>query len=400
MTGFIANAPVIWPRPADWGSSVRETLSWSTEVLQASSGVTVHRSLRFAPRRSFSFDAVADSQERRVIDALMREWSGRRWLLPIWPDQQMLAAPVAAGALSIPCRTEGYDFVAGGRAVLWASITRWEVVHIEAIDVDGFTLSMPLGGAWRRGTRLLPLRWARMDANSSIRTITDTLDRPRMSFTIDESCDWPEQLPATQYRGHPVLTIRPDFGEDGEIGYSRLLSTVDNGTAMPVVTDIAGVPQRTVRSVWELWGRAEQAAFRSLLYGLRGRAQPLWVPSWQQDFRLVLPATASATFITVEWAGYSLFGAQQPNRRDIAIHLVDGTILYRRITASVDLGGTERLTLDAPLSRAIAPAQVRAISFMVLCTQASDQVDIEHITGGDGRARCIVPWQEVVPDGP
>lgn len=400
MTGFAANAPVIWPRPADWGSSVRETLGWSTEVLQAGSGRTVHRSLRFAPRRSFSFDAVADSQERRVIDALMRTWGGRRWLLPIWPDQQMLTAPVAAGAIAIPCRTAGYDFVAGGRAVLWNRVTQWEVVHIEAIAVDSLALSLPLSVAWRRGTRLLPLRWARMDASSSIRTITDTLDRPRMSFTIDEPCDWPEILPATEYRDHPVLTIRPDFGEDGEIGYSRLLSTVDNGTAMPVVADIAGVAQRTVRSVWELWGRAEQAAFRGLLYGLRGRALPLWVPSWQQDFRLVLPVTASAASITVEWAGYTLFGSLQPNRRDIALHLVDGTILYRRITGSADLGGTERLTLDTPLGRAVVPAQVRAISFMVLCSQASDQVDIEHITGGDGRARCILPWQEVVPDGP
>lgn len=397
--GFVTNGPVIWPMPADWGSSVRESLSWYTDVLQASaSGSTVHRSLRSVPRRSFSFEVIADEQERRVIDALMRAWSGRRWLLPIWPDQQLIGSTLAAGAAGIPCRTAGFDFSAGGRAVLWSSVNEWEVVQVASIAPDGLVLAAPVAATWARGSRLVPLRWARLDSNSSIRTITDTVDRPGVSFTIDEPCDWPAQLPAVEYRGHPVLTARPDFSADGEVGYNRLLTTEDDGVSLPYTADVAGVPFRTMRSAWELWGRTEQAAFRSLLYGLRGRAVPIWVPSWQQDLRLVQPVASSATEIHVEWAGYALFGAQRPNRRDIAIHLADGTVLYRRITASADIGAVERLTLDAALGRDVAPAQVRAISFLGLCTQASDQVDIEHITDGDGLARCTLPWQEVAPD--
>lgn len=399
VTGYTVNGPVIWPLPADWSSSVRESLAWYTDVLQASAtGSTVHRSLRSVPRRSFSFGVVADAQERRIIDALMREWSGRRWLLPIWPDQQHLGAPLAPGAIVIPCRTAGFDFVVGGRALLWSSVTEWEVVHVEDVLPDAVVVAAPLMGTWPRGCRLVPLRWARMDGKSNIRTITDTVDRPGVSFSIDEPCTWPAQLPAVEYRGHPVLTARPDFSDDGEVSYTRLLATQDDGISRPYIADVAGVPFRTMRSEWAIYGRPQQAEFRSLLYGLAGRAVPLWVPSWQQDLRLVQPVSSSATEIRVEWAGYGLFGAQRPNRRDIAIRLASGDVLYRRITASADVDGTERLTLDAPLGREVAPAQVLAISFIGLCTQASDQVDIEHVTDSDGLARCTLPWQEVSPD--
>jgi hypothetical protein len=45
---------------------------------------------------------------------LLAGWGGA-WQLPIWPDVQRLSAPLSAGAVSVPCATAGFDFVAGGR---------------------------------------------------------------------------------------------------------------------------------------------------------------------------------------------------------------------------------------------------------------------------------------------
>ena len=396
---FTVGGPQVWSIPPDWGTPVRESLAWSTDVLQASAtGTTQHRGLRDTPRRSFAFDVLANHAERRLADALLADGGGRRWLLPIWPDVQHLTIGVAAADLEIQCRTVGFDFQPGGKALLWRGINDWKVVDIDAVTASRLELAIAPGGNWAPGVRLYPLRSARLEARSSIQTITDTAARPRLSFAIAEPCDWPAALPATTYLGHPVLTDIPDFADDQEVQYPRLLSTLDNGTALPFTTDLAGRAFRTTRSAWELWGRPQQAAFRGLLYGLDGRRVPLWVPTWQQDLRLASAASAVATTISVEWAGYTLFGRQQPNRRDIAIHLAGGTVLYRRITASAQAGQTETLTLSSALGVAITPAQVRRISFMDLSTLASDQIDIEHMTDSDGRARAITPWQAVVPD--
>ncbi|MGV8664248.1 hypothetical protein ACV357_34965, partial [Pseudomonas aeruginosa] len=48
-------------------------------------------------------------------------------------------------------------------------------------------------------------------------------------------------MPATMYRGRPVLEQRPDESEDLTSSYQRLLSTLDNGSAIPRVTDVAGI---------------------------------------------------------------------------------------------------------------------------------------------------------------
>lgn len=397
---FAAGSPVIWPRPPDWGSSVRETLSWYTEVLQASgNGSTLHRSLRLSPRRSFSFDVLANDQERRVLATLVRARGSHRWLLPIWPDEQLLPTALVAGAIVIPCKTKGFDLTAGGRAVLWRGVNDWEIVSIDLVGAASLILGAPISRAWPRGTRLLPLRWARMDQGSSIKMVTDVFDRMQLSFTLDETSDFSELPAMTIYLDHPVLTLRPDFAEDLDVGYSRVQQTTDTLTALPFTSDLPGVAFRTVRTVWERWGRAEQAQFRGLLYTLSGRAKPLWVPTWQQDLRLIHAVDAVATTITVEWCGYTLYSRLLPNRRDVVITLSDGATYYRRIIDAIEVGNVERLTLDDALGRAVTPGQVRAISFLGLYTLASDTVEIEHITAGDGgRARIPLAWQEVLPD--
>jgi hypothetical protein len=74
-------------------------------------------------------------------------------------------------------------------------------------------------------------------------------------------------------------------------------------------------------------------------------------------------------------------------------------VYYRRITAAVEAGDNETLTLSASLSgSAITAAQIRVVSFMALCTLASDSVDIEHVTDIEGLATATTGWQAVVPD--
>jgi hypothetical protein len=395
---FGATGERIWPVPPDWSNGVRESLAFGTDVMTANAtAVSQHRSYRTSPRRQFSFETLANAQSRRVADMLLAGWGGA-WQLPIWPDVQRLAAPLSTGVTSVPCATAGFDFVAGGKALLYSAVNSWEVVAIDSVAGDHLALTTGTSGAFVQGARLYPLRRARARGGAEERLYNDDLGRRSLAFDIDEACDWPV-LSGTTYLGHDVLDVRPDEGNDPAASVSRLEQSVDYGAALPFVHDLPGVALRVQQSSWLLSGRARHTWFRSLLYTRCGRLVPIWVPSFAADLKPAAAIAGGSAVLPVEWAGYTLFGLGQHNRKDLRIELTDGSVLYRRITASVEAGGTENLTLSASLDAgSIAPERIRAISFMALCTLGSDETEINHQTDADGLATATTGWQAVVPD--
>lgn len=395
---FTADTPTPWPLVPDWSEPVVETLAWLTDVLRPSrSAKSQHRALRVAPRRTLAWRAVAHGQDRRLCDLLLADRSAQPWWVPVWPDVQQLAAPVATASTSITCRTLGFDFADEGKALLYASPRQWAVVGINAVGGSALTLTAPLASGWPAGTCLYPLRAGRIAGAPEQQAQNDELGaRDEIAADITEACAWPAAMPsAATYRDWPVLEWRPDETDAPASADARTLGLVDNDTAAsPAVMDLLARALRSQRAAWLLHGRTEQAAWRSLLYALAGRANPVWVPSWSADLQLVQPIGTSDTQITVQWCGYTLYGLGRAGSRDLRIELVDGSAFCRRVSAASAGSDTELLTLNAALGQAVALHQVRQICWLRLCTLASDTVSIEHITDADGTARCSLAWQE------
>ncbi|MHB1057238.1 MAG: hypothetical protein ACYC0F_05080 [Rhodanobacter sp.] len=389
---------VPWPVPPDWGTPVRESLAWLTDYMSARNGKRQKRQLRLAPRRTFEFTVVASADTRRLLDALGFDQGVRQWLLPIWPDGQQLAAALTAGATSVPCATFGRDFVAGGSALVWTAINQWEVLVVDAVTTSSLTLSAPTTGNWPAGARLYPLRTARTADSTAESLYTDDASSSKVKLQIDEACDYAGAAPAATYRGVPVLECRGNWADRPGAKYDRATQNVDGSTGAIAYVDLPAAPFRLQSHAWLLNGRVQQAAFRGLLYWLRGRMGTLWVPSYTADLVLASNATSSATVLSVRWAGYTVFGRQQKNRRDIRIELWTGAVFYRRITGASELSTTESLTIDSALGQAVAPADVRLISFLTLSEQAADSVSIDHLTDGDGTAQASINWAGVLDD--
>jgi hypothetical protein len=395
---YAADQPMPWPLVPDWSEGVTETLEWSTEVLRPSrSAAAQHRGLRDAPRRSFEWRSLAEGQERRLLDLLVAERRAAQWYLPIWPDAQVIGSAVAAGgAVAVPCVTTGRDFAVGAKALLYASALLWEVVTVAAIAADQITAA--LASAWPAGTQLYPLRLARLaQAPEAEALAAERERRERVQAWLDEPANWPAAMPtAATYRTVPVLEWRPEWSDGPQSSGERTVEVLDNGQGLPQWADMLGRALRAQKATWLLYGRTEQAAWRALLHALRGRATPVWVPSWTTDLRLVSAVTAVATTLVVEWCGYTLYGLAKPGSRDIRIELGNGTALCRRVTAAAVSGGgaTETLTIDAALGVAVAVADVRQICFLRLATLASDTVQLEHLTDADGAARCTLAFAE------
>lgn len=395
-----ANRIIAWAFAPDWADGVRERLEWLTEVLQSESMAEQRTAQRIAPRRTFSAPVMVDGRERQLLDLQLFDWGARIWALPIWPDIQLLATPIALGATRINCQTADLDFVEGGLAMLQGETAfALEVVQILAIDVAGLDLQRGTQQAWPAGTRLYPARSAQLTEEPSRTRLTDMAESLDVSFLVMDACDWPEVMPTTLYRGWPVLESRPDESEDLTNQYARLLSTLDSGYALPRSTDFAGraMPVRAWR--WLDLGRAERGALRSLLYALRGQQKALWIPTHADDLTLVDIALSTATTLDIAYCGYTRFAQAKAGRRDIRIELRSGAAYHRRITGSTEItADIERLSIDSALGVAIAPADVLRISWMTLSRGNDDAVEIDHITDSEGVASCELTFRGVRDD--
>lgn len=389
----------VWPLPPDWSNGIQERLAWLTEILRAeTTGATVHRSLRLGPRRSFTFEVVACGNDRSILDMLVARHGGE-WLLPIWPDASWLGSDLPGGAIEVRCDTTGRDFVVSGKALLHSSIGHWELVDVAGVHFDRVAFAAPTTASFSAGDRLYPLRLARLQDGAREELLSDLVSRRELTFDITESSSFPAWSNPSTYRGHPVLVDRPDETTNLTGSYSRLGGTVDFDTSHPWVHDLAGLGLRTQQAQWTILGREEHSAFRSMLYALAGRAMPIWVPSWAADIVPLGTVPANGTTLRIANAGYTRFGLNQPNRRDLRIELFNGTTLYRRVVGATELEALELLVLDQPLdTSAIPAAQIRLISFLALSTLSSDEVEIDHITDADGVAQATLSWQAVVPD--
>lgn len=383
----------------DWAPPVAEILTWRTDVMRAAvTGTSFHNSQRIAPARAFQFNVVDSGQFWRVQDQVLDSLGGRVFMLPIWQDVQQLATPVTAGDTTITCLTDGMDFAApGGFALLWTSPIVWTVVQIASIASGVLTLQGNIPVSVAAGSRIYPLRKARL-ADGGQETIWGGNDKGVRSlhFDIYEPCDWPAAT-LTTYQTHPVLEWHGNDGSDPTRSFNRVMGYIDNGLSDPEIFDLAGSSFRGSQFTVMLFGRQEHTDFRGLLYALRGASSPIWVPSFKADFNVLNTIASTDTTITVEWSGYTVMGARSPNRKDIRIELNDGTVLYRRITGSVESSGNEVLTIDTSLGVTVAISAIRFVSFMVLSICA-DSVQIDHVTDAAGTATCQLTFSAVVPD--
>lgn len=394
-----------WSLPPDWTQPVIETLAWLTDVQVAVAGTVTRTPLRDAPRRSWEFTVLADRRERRWVEHALFDWTSRVWALPVFVDSTWCRVAVPAGATEIPVAAAGLDFAVGSLAMLWRDVATYELVEVAQIASDRVGLRAPTRRAWSIGTRLFPCRTARLTDAPELRRHTDRLMQTQLRFEATEPCDWPPGLPVTRYRGFPVLEHRSDETRDPSASFARRFDLLDGEVGRSHVDDLSGLAWTTQSHAWRLMGRTERSAHRSLLYGLQGRAEALWLPTWTDDLEVVETIGESAVTLTVAACGISRSLRQQAGRRHIRIELIDGSVFYRAIEASSEIalanGETgERLRMDTALGRFVTPERVRLACWMALVTLAGDTVELQHHADSEGLLDCAVTFSGIPAEEP
>lgn len=373
---------IAWSFVPDWTAGITERIEWKTDVIQSFNAREQRGAARAVPRKSYEFEALVNDDAKRYAESLLWGWGARPWALPIWPDGADLGAPLAGGSTTIPTDTTTRDYAPGSLAVLLRDTFTFEVVEVQAVTPTALQLVRPTTGAWLASDRIFPARLARLQDRVGLDRWDGRASTTRVRFDIDEPVPYPPDLGTTIYRTRPVLTRKPDWSGGFDFELARKLAELDSITGPRYLDDEAGIPIPSQRMRWALYSRADQEAFRRLLYALQGRRGSAWVPSWTDDLTVVAQVPNSAAFVDVEATQYSLQVVQSPNRRDLRVQLRSGAIFYRRITGSSQVSqGVERLAIDAPFGVTLQPDDFEQLSFMMLARLDGDGVELSHWTG-------------------
>lgn len=194
----------------------------------------------------------------------------------------------------------------------------------------------------------------------------------------------PDPLPT--YNGYDVLVDAPNDREDQTYKFTRLINEIDNTIATPIEQDEAQRAFPIQDHSWQLIGRAEHYKFRSLMYRLKGRQKPMYVPTFNQDLVVAVPCFMGATTLLCEYIAYTTTGgATQIGKTDIVIFYNDGTVSCHTILAAHEYGpGIEAFNIRPALPSDVAPETVYRISFMQVGRLDTDTIEIKHYTNNEG----------------
>lgn len=344
------------------GGDLQQLLAWLTDIIPATTGAEQRRKLRKAPRQTLSWDMLLSGRARRHCEQAMWAGGGLEWDAPLAMFGVALAEPLPSGSTEIPASTAGRGFLAGGRALLVGEDpATFERVVIDEVASDSVTV---VGGTvkdWPPGTRVYPLRTARLTNAPTLPRFTADDVPFRVEFQLEEPVDIEPALGATTYRGAPVYERRPVWSSDPQSTASRKLAALDEQTGIPATIDPAGIAFPLQEMQFTATGWDDVAALLGELYGLSGAWTSVWLPTWAADLKVTgVPANNQ---LDVDWAGLAAYPGGA-NRTDLRIELRNGTVLRRRITAVTDAGSYERVTLDANHGVSFAAADVALVSFL------------------------------------
>lgn len=374
---------VVFGHQPNWSEPVRERLGWLTDVLTSQAGTEQRIGLRAAPRRGLEYALMTrERNESNRLETLLLGWQSRLFALPVWTDYQALDAALPAGSLTIPCTTDGYEFAAGGLALLWRAHDDYEALEVDTVGTGSIAVKTATLAEWPAGTRLYPVRLARLPARQRLRRETAHHLSGAVEFAIVDNPATAAADTGDIYAGFYVYLGRTNWADPIEIEASRQLEVLDYDTsAAPWVDDLSGLASLLKSWHWTLGSRAEIVALRRWLAARAGRLVPFWSATQAVDMEVTAPIGASDSAITIRNIGYARFLNGRADRRHLVIETLAGVRYYRAITASSEIdAASESLSIDSTLGMTLQPADIKSVRFLHLVRLDSDSVEIEWHT--------------------
>lgn len=409
----IPTNPIAIFRP-NWANGIVERLEWLTSVSSSYLGSEQRRSVRLSPRRSFEISYNRSKAERTYFDLWMMNLGQEEVFLPLWHDQGALTRAAGEGDDHIRVDTAFREYEVGGYAVLVRDSFNYEIVEIADVLPDRVMLGEFLSRAWPKNSKLYPLRLALIDPETQARALSSRVNDVTLLFTLtgandlDDTGTWDDFY---QINDLPVLTTEPNRADPLAIGWGYSVAEQDRQLGLRrrvVLRDNAATVQGYN---WWAKGREAQYRVRQLLYRLKGRFKPVYMPTFSDDVTLTYRAVVGSRWIRIANIGYHIAKAIADGlTEDDELSRGRRRVLFRNGSNFADVfiydstplpgGEEEELSLHATtyLTQEL-PAGTPG-SFVELARMDTDVLELHHHADSDGLMEVATVFRTLPGDDP
>lgn len=366
----------------NWKQGLNERVTYSTEVLSSETDSEQRRSLRVIPRRSIEATFLRQKTLRSRLDVFLSSIGKNQFLMPMWHEQYHLTETLGL-TLVFPAGTLALrEFRSLSLALVFGKDPgAYEILQVSAVNLgtDTIEFASAPAGTWGDGSRITPLRVARILESPTMGNITDAVATSTIRFQIDDA--EPQWFDPAWNTDPYLFNFKINRALNVSIGYERPSAYSMQYEYGPIdVFDSEQKGRLTLRAGLTLRGRAQVLAFRKFIAMTRGRAVRFWLPTGTTDIYCV-GETISGTTLDIKSIGFTdYFKTAQAFRMAIVITPKDGSFAptYHEIESFEEVSGTvERLTLTEALP-SISVGSIRAVSFLMAARFDQDAFELHH----------------------
>ena len=374
--------------PYYFSSPMTETIVWNTNILNSRNGTEQRIRVRKNPKQQFRATAKIPTNELGRVDNLLYGWRKRIWAIPSWMEART-AQSVTAGDTVITVDTRFADFREDGLALLWVNDRNFEIVEVLTFTDSQLNLAAPTANSFASPV-VTPMRLARM-TNNPIKQTNGYSGFLNMTLEVTDNITLETNPSADQFNSTDVYLEEPltdgDFAQDS---FVHRIEVLDYGTggveffAPWTYTRINREFRLLLDSAEAIW------AFREWLHRRAGRLVPFYMPTFENNLRLITTTLIGTSFEIVDDEN----ATQASDRNHIAVQKTDGTWEFRTIT-SITLNPSNNVDVVIDQALNLLPSEIEFISYMGLKRLNSDRIEITHLQ--DCKAEVIVPIIELEP---
>lgn len=358
--------------PYMMNNETSEGFEWNTDIITSKNGSEQRRSLIINPRQMISTVAFINYLEYMYSSNLFDSWRDKIWAVPLFQEQQKVTSQVSATDVIISVNTDYADYRIDKLAIIWESARKFQTFEIESYDQNSITSKQQISQDYSARAIVCPVISCYMQSdpnikfdgyNGSIKMSFKSIDNAKINSSLpnDYFSDGIETFEENPEGGFFIKKVKTDMDIiDFKTGKINVFSSWD----VNKIDQEFNLMTEEKSTAWIM---------KQFLHRRFGRAIPFYMPSFQNDIRILNTSTIIAA-LNVEYNGHTAHGS---NRSKIGFLTYSSGWVYASITAISDNGdGTESISLGSSVN--LSPSDIKIASFVSLRRLTSDEVNIKR----------------------
>lgn len=371
------------PFEPDWSADVQVEREYKTDVIVSRNLTEQRKAARQQPRRSFEFETHLAPKDSKNLILWMGSKAQSLFAIPDFTRETELSSSafIAVSAISIP--TPVPHWVRAGASLVIGSgrFAPKEMVEIASVSGSTVNLTTLTTYAWPSGTKVRPAVLGTLDQQFKFTMATTRSGKVKFRF-IEDPGEAQEKYvsPPILFDGREVFLGKFNWRDAVNHEVEGQLATLAFDLGVFSHAAFQDFNPRQVQATYSMFSKAEVEEFIEFLHRKRGRLQPFWMPTWQED---MVPQSDSLTgtfaLTVVGRDVFDLFENSVSMNR-IAVVMKTGTIHFFTVSSMSLVGDHTRLSLLQAIPETMGPDSIARIHWMPLWRFSADKSVLKWAT--------------------